>query len=177
MPDVVSVSDVEDRFNVSNTRAQALVDAAESQIENIINTSVFEESFTEEFRGGKPQFIVENPPIKDGSVTITDQSDDSNPQSEDFRVNNDQGLIKHQSRWNRRDVDEYWIVEYTGGLAADQASVPAAMKEAAFIIIENMEGEDNQMKSETIGGYEYTKRDDGFQDAQMLLDQYRVPNV
>lgn len=176
--DILNPNDVESEFNsVDSTRAQALVDAAQNHIENYINTNIFHQDETEEFEGRTKNFILDIAPVKEGSVTITDQKNGSNPDTENYRIFHDVGAIEHKRTWDHREFDQLWKVEYTGGLASDASSLDGSIKEAAWIIIENLQSNDNRLQSETIGDYKYKKKNDAIEDAKMLLEQYRRPRL
>lgn len=175
---VISTSEIEDNyFNIGASEAQSLANAAKNHIENYTNTNVFFEQETEYDKGGSHKIIVDKHPIKEGSVTITDQRSDTELDASTYFVKNSRGIIEKERSFQRREITEQWEIVYQAGLAESQSELDDAIKQAAYIIVDNLEGDDNTLLEYSAGDHSWRRETDPLQDAKSLLDPYVVRSV
>ena len=127
---ILSLDQAKSDLEINHSRADDfigdMIQQAESLLEQYTGTPISSETFTEKYDGGKKILFLEQSPIDDTSVTITDTqgtedtADDEEVESKYYRIRAEEGEIVRTSSLGRKKEWAPGInrfeVEYDAGL-------------------------------------------------------------
>lgn len=161
----------------------AEITRASTLIRNILQNPVIYEELTEYHDGGYQTLVVEHFPILRDSVVIQDANTGGTVDPSRYFVRGGQNrkIIYRSGIWSLGMGR--WEVTYQAGLAADVAEVPADIKKATLLLIEDeTAGGAEGIKKETIGDYSYEMFSPGESTGvegkvEKILAPYRKVNI
>lgn len=142
---------------------------ASTIVVQLLGNPVIHTELTEYHDGGYQALIVDHFPIVPGSVTILDTASGEEVSPDTYIVHlKGRRIHRKQSIWSVGAMR--WEVTYKAGIAKTVAEVPADIKKAVLIIIEDETSETaSGMRRETIGDYSYERF--GGDEATGIMDE------
>lgn len=156
---------------------------ASAVIRNLLQNPVIIEELTEYHDGGYQTLVMEHFPILRDSVEIRDANtgEEVDPSRYFVRGGQSRKITYRSGIWS--PGMGRWEVTYQAGLAATTAEVPADIKKATLLLIEDeTTGGAEGMKKETIGDYSYEMFAPGEASGvevkvDNLLARYKMVNI
>ena len=173
MADLVTNDEVNTYLGTSGVDYSAEIKRASHQVVGKIGPVIFT-PFTEYHDGGQDRFLLDYNAIKTDSVTITDTETGRAIPENAYIVDKSGVIYKKSGLWY---YGRYQIT-YEAGLVDSTANVPADIKQATLMLIEDMQQKESSgYVKEKIGDYSYEKFDSDKvqskrEQAMALLEPY-----